>query len=98
MGEQSQNLDPSYKMDLDLGMVLGGKTPHLIAEEIWYLFSIKILGNCYTEPSGAPGLVDRVFPFMQEVKGSTPTGGTCPKDFSDPVDQDIHTQCARSWK
>ena len=35
---------------------------------------------------------------MQEVKGSTPTRGTCPNDFSDPVDQDIRTQCALSWK
>ena len=35
---------------------------------------------------------------MQEVEGSTPTGGTCPYDFSDPIDQDIHTQCALSWK
>ena len=29
---------------------------------------------------------------MQEVEGSTPTGGTCPNDFSDPIDQDIRTQ------
>ena len=32
------------------------------------------------------------------VEGSTPTGGTCPNDFSDPIDQDIRTQCALSWK
>ena len=25
-------------------------------------------------------------PFMQEFKGSTPTGGTCPNDFPDPTD------------
>ena len=37
-------------------------------------------------------------PCMQEVKGSTPTGGTCPNDFSDPIDQDIRTQWALSWK
>ena len=48
--------------------------------------------------SGAPGLVDRMFPFTQGVEGSTPTGGTCPNDFSDPTDQDIRTQCALSWK
>ena len=35
---------------------------------------------------------------MQGVEGSTPTGGTCPKDFSDPIDQDIRTQWALSWK
>ena len=35
---------------------------------------------------------------MQEVEGSTPTGGTCPNDFSDPIDQDIRTQWALSWK
>ena len=27
-----------------------------------------------------------------------PTGGKCPNDFSDPIDQDIHTQWALSWK
>ena len=26
---------------------------------------------------------------MQGVEGSTPTRGTCPNDFSDPIDQDI---------
>ena len=35
---------------------------------------------------------------MQEVEGSTPTGGTCPNDFSNPLDQDIRTQWALSWK
>ena len=35
---------------------------------------------------------------MQEVEGSIPTGGTCLNDFSDPIDQDIRTQCALSWK
>ena len=37
-------------------------------------------------------------PFTQEVEGSTPTGGTCPNDFSDPVDQDIRTQYTLSCK
>ena len=37
-------------------------------------------------------------PCTQEVEGSTPTGGICPNDFSDPVDQDIRTQWALSWK
>ena len=35
---------------------------------------------------------------MQEVEGSTPTRGTCPNDFSDPIDKDIRTQWALSWK
>ena len=48
--------------------------------------------------SGAPGLVDRVFAFTQGVEVSTPTGGTCPNDFSDPIDQDIRTKYALSWK
>ena len=39
-----------------------------------------------------------MFPFRQGVEGSTPTGGTCANDFTDPIDQDICTQCALSWK
>ena len=35
---------------------------------------------------------------MQEVEGSTPTEGTCPNNFSDPIGQDIRTQWALSWK
>ena len=35
---------------------------------------------------------------MQEFEGSTPTGGTCLNDFSNPIDQDIRTQWALSWK
>ena len=35
---------------------------------------------------------------MQEVEGSIPSGGTYPNDFCDPVDQDIRSQCALSWK
>ena len=27
-----------------------------------------------------------------------PTGSTCLNDFANPVDQDIRTQCALSWK
>ena len=43
---------------------------------------------------GEPGLVDRVLALHagSQVEGSTPTGGTCPNDFSDPIDQDIRTQ------
>ena len=49
--------------------------------------------------SGAPGLVDiGCSSFTQEIEGSTPTGGTCSNDFFDPIDQDIRTQCALSWK
>ena len=36
--------------------------------------------------------------FTQEGEGSTLTRGTCPNDISDPIDQDICTQCALSWK
>ena len=35
---------------------------------------------------------------MQEVDGSTPFPDTYPNDFSDQTDQDIHSQCALSWK
>ena len=45
-----------------------------------------------------PGLVDRMFPSMQGVEDLTPTGGTCPNDFSNPIDQNIHTWCALSQK
>ena len=31
-------------------------------------------------------------PCTQEAEGSSPTEGTCPNDFSDPVDQEIRTQ------
>ena len=31
-------------------------------------------------------------PCTQEVEGSTPTGGICSNDFSDPIDQEIRTQ------
>ena len=37
-------------------------------------------------------------PCTQEVEGSTPIGGTCPTDFSNPIDHDIRTQWALSWK
>ena len=45
-----------------------------------------------------PGLVDRCSPCTQEVEVLTSTEGTCPNHFSDPVDQDICTQCTLSWK
>ena len=37
---------------------------------------------------------------MQEVEGSTPSGGTCPNDFSNPIDQYIRAKCAlsRKWR
>ena len=50
------------------------------------------------EISGALGLANRALAFMQEVEGSILTSGTCQNDFSDPVDQNIRTQCALSWK
>ena len=39
-----------------------------------------------------------VFSVHAGSRGSTPAAGTCPNDFSDPIDQEIHTQCALSWK
>ena len=36
--------------------------------------------------------------FTQEVEGLTSTGGTFLNDFSYPIDQEIRTQCALSWK
>ena len=35
---------------------------------------------------------------MQEVEGSTATGGTFTNNFSNPIDQDICVQYAVSWK
>ena len=40
--------------------------------------------------------MNRVIAVQQEVEGSTPTGSTCSNDFSDPIYQDIRTQCALS--
>ena len=37
------------------------------------------------------GIIKMIY-HTQEVEGSTPTGDTCPNDFSDPIDQDIRTQ------
>ena len=45
---------------------------------------------------GAAGLADMVFAVNAGSRGSISTGGTCPNDFSDPIDQDIRTQCALS--
>ena len=36
--------------------------------------------------------------YIYSIWRSTLTGGTCPNDFSDPIDQDICTQCALTWK
>ena len=41
--------------------------------------------------------MDKVF-LVDAGSPETPTGGTCLNDFSDPIDQDIHTQYALSWK
>ena len=37
-------------------------------------------------------------PFTQGVEGSTPTGGICLNDISDPIDQDIRTHCSPRWE
>ena len=40
----------------------------------------------------------RVFAVHTGIKDSTPMGGTCPNNFSSPVDQDIHIPYALGWK
>ena len=42
--------------------------------------------------------MDRVLALRAGSRGSTLIGGTCPDDFSDPIDQDIRTQLALSLK
>ena len=42
--------------------------------------------------SGAPGLVDRVLALHAGSRGFDSYRGTCPNDFSGPLDQDIRTQ------
>ena len=42
--------------------------------------------------SGEPGLVDRVLALHAGSRGFDSHRGTCPNDFSDPVDQDTRTQ------
>ena len=41
--------------------------------------------------------MDRVLALHADVEGSTPTGGTCPNDFPDLIDQDIRTE-RRRWR
>ena len=48
--------------------------------------------------SGAPGLVDKVFAVHAGSRGLTPSSGTCPNDFSNPIDQYIRTKCALRGK
>ena len=48
--------------------------------------------------SGAPGLVDRVFAVHAGSRGFDSHWRHVRNDFSDPVNQDIHTQSALSWK
>ena len=69
---------------------------------IWYTSSYA-LTDCHARLSRnvksymEPQKPSKVIGFTQEVQGSTPTS-TCSDDFFDPIDQDIHTQCALSWK
>ena len=42
--------------------------------------------------SGEPGLVDRVLALHAGSRGFDSYRGTCPNDFSDPIDQNIRTQ------
>ena len=44
-------------------------------------------------PSGKGACLARRKPRIR-----LPQGGTCPNDFSDPIDQDIRTKWALSWK
>ena len=68
---------------------------------LWYLTVLKVSLETRpfrVTPKVGEHLAQRIgcSPFMQEVQGSTPTGGTCPNNFFDPIDQDIRTQCALS--
>ena len=47
---------------------------------------------------GEPGLVDRVLALHAGSRGFDSTRGHMSERFSDPVDQDIRTQWALSWK
>ena len=51
---------------------------------------------CATWPGSV--LLEKLLTVYAGSRGSTPTGGSCPNKFSDPIDQDIRTQCALSWK
>ena len=42
--------------------------------------------------------MDRVLALHAGSRGIDSHRGTCPNDFSDPIDQDIRTQWALSWK
>ena len=46
---------------------------------------------------GVPGLVDRVFGVHAGSRGFDSHRGTFLNNFSSPIDQDMHTQCALSW-
>ena len=65
-----------------------------------FCFSLGFLSSIH--PVSWINLLCRVYStnwiYRTEVEGSTPTGGTCPNDFSDPIDQDIRTQWALSWQ
>ena len=52
----------------------------------------NILHSFQGESSREPGLVDRVLALHTGSRGFDSHRGTCPNDFSDPVDQDIRTQ------
>ena len=48
--------------------------------------------------NGEPGLVDRVLALHVGSRGFDSHRGHISEDFSDPIDQDIRTQWALSWK
>ena len=46
----------------------------------------------YVTDSGEPGLVDWVLALHAGSRGFDSHRGTCPNNFSDPIDQDIRTK------
>ena len=69
-----------------------------VLDEIWDLIESVSEGfltyTCarYGTVSGKPSLVDRMLALHAGSRGFDSHRGTCPNDFSDPIDQDIRTQ------
>ena len=62
-----------------------------IKARLRYLISVSALGE-------APGLVDRVFAVHTGSRGFDSHRREMSDRFFDPIDQNIRTQCALSWK
>ena len=54
--------------------------------------TINAKGAVGLSNGGEPGLVDRVLALHAGSRGFDSDRGTCPNDFSSPIDQDIPTQ------